>query len=121
MPYKVVVNAEHPEKEEAIRETPALTTRGLSNEEQCITASSDPLVLFKSVTAAETRAQDETNYVTEAYPTKVLLSLSTATLSHNFLGCPVGSIPVTRVDPEFDVLPEDWSTTTRSSTPLSKE
>ncbi|KAF9646012.1 hypothetical protein BDM02DRAFT_3119329, partial [Thelephora ganbajun] len=103
-----------------IRETAALTTRELSNEEQRITASS-----------AGARAQDETNYVTEdvwlaalishglTY-TKFLLSHNTATLFHNLFDCPVESIPVTHIDPELDVLPKDWSTTTSSNTPLPK-
>ncbi|KAF9644725.1 hypothetical protein BDM02DRAFT_3190351 [Thelephora ganbajun] len=110
MSYKIVANARRAEKEEAIRETAALTTRKLSNEEQRITASS-----------AGIRAQDETKYVTEAYATKFLLLLSTAALSHNFLDCPIGSVPVTRMDPELDALLKDWSTTTSNNTPPSKE
>ncbi|KAF9786269.1 amidase signature enzyme [Thelephora terrestris] len=52
--------------------------------------------------------------------TKYLLALATAALFYNILDCPVGSIPVTRVDPKLDALPEDWLST-RSNVPSSKE
>ncbi|KAF9649470.1 hypothetical protein BDM02DRAFT_3113673 [Thelephora ganbajun] len=52
---------------------------------------------------------------------KFLLSLSTVTLFHNLLDCPVGSIPVTRVGPELDALPKDRFMTTSSNAPPPKE
>ncbi|KAF9644165.1 amidase signature enzyme [Thelephora ganbajun] len=42
-------------------------------------------------------------------------------LFYSLLDCPVGSIPVTRVDPELDASPKDWLTTTTSDTPSPKE
>jgi len=53
--------------------------------------------------------------------TKYLLALAAGTLLYNLLDYPVGSIPVTRVDPERDALPNDWLTTTAGNTPSSKE
>lgn len=53
--------------------------------------------------------------------TKYLLALAAGTLFHNVLDCPVGSIPVTRVDPELDALPDGWPTETAGSAPFSKE
>ena len=53
--------------------------------------------------------------------TKYLLALGAGTLFYNLLDCPVGSIPVTRVNPNLDTLPNDWSTTTAINTPSSKE
>jgi len=52
--------------------------------------------------------------------TKYLLALATGALFYNILDCPVGSIPVTRVDPKLDALPEDWLST-RSNVPSSRE
>ena len=52
--------------------------------------------------------------------TKYLLPLAAGTLFYNLLDCPVGSIPVTRVNPELDALPEDWLMRTTNS-PCSKE
>ena len=52
--------------------------------------------------------------------TKYLLALATGTLFYNLLDCPVGSIPVTRVDPKFDALPEEWLSAP-SNVPSSKE
>ena len=52
--------------------------------------------------------------------TKYLLALATGTLFYNLLDCPAGTIPVTRVDPKLDALPDDWLSTP-SSTPSSKE
>jgi hypothetical protein len=52
--------------------------------------------------------------------TKYLPFLWTGALFYNLLDCPVGSIPVTRVDPKLDTLPKDWLTTTNGSTPSSK-
>src|SRR5258708_7821378 len=53
--------------------------------------------------------------------TKYLLPLGAGTLFYNLLDCPVGSIPVTRVNPRLDTLPDDWLTTTTCNAPLSKE
>ena len=49
------------------------------------------------------------------------MALGTATLFYNLLDCPVGSIPVTRVDPKLDTLPNDWLASTISNIPSSKE
>ena len=59
--------------------------------------------------------------LTRTSATQYLLALAAGTLFYNLLDCPVGSIPVTRVDPNLDALPEDWLTTTTSDTPSSKE
>jgi len=59
--------------------------------------------------------------LTRSSATQYLLALASATLFYNLLDCPVGSIPVTRVDPNLDALPTDWLTETSSSTPSSKE
>lgn len=53
--------------------------------------------------------------------TKYLIPLYAGTLFYNLLDCPVGSIPVTRVDPKLDALPKDWLTMTSGNTPSSKE
>lgn len=52
--------------------------------------------------------------------TKYLVALWTANLFYNLLDCPVGSIPVTRVDPTLDALPSDWTSSASSSTSSSK-
>ncbi|KAF9644059.1 hypothetical protein BDM02DRAFT_3263754 [Thelephora ganbajun] len=85
MSYRVVVNAKHAKREEAIRETVALITRELSKAEQRITSSSSTFHLdtgqivqaieegqqwtsTQVVTAfikPAIRAQDETNCITE--------------------------------------------------------
>lgn len=53
--------------------------------------------------------------------TKYLLALGAGTLFYNLLDCPVGSIPVTRIDPELDAVSNDWLTTAASNTTSSKE
>ena len=53
--------------------------------------------------------------------TKYLVPIYAGTLFYNLLDCPVGSIPVTRVDPRLDAVPMDWLTTARSNVPSSKE
>ena len=52
--------------------------------------------------------------------TKYLVALATGTLVYNLLDYPVGSIPVTRVDPELDALPKDRSAINTSDTASSK-
>lgn len=48
--------------------------------------------------------------------TQYLLALCAGTLVYNLLDCPVGSIPVTRVDPKLDALPKDGPTTNTDNT-----
>lgn len=50
-----------------------------------------------------------------------MLPLAAGTLFYNLLDCPVGSIPVTRVNPGLDTLPDNWLTMTTFNTPFSKE
>ena len=50
-----------------------------------------------------------------------MVPLYAGTLFYNLLDCPVGSIPVTRVDSKLDALPEDWLTTTSNNVPSSRE
>lgn len=49
-----------------------------------------------------------------------MLALGTGTLFYNILDCPVGSIPVTCVDPKLDTLPKDWLSRA-TNIPSSKE
>ncbi|KAF9642131.1 hypothetical protein BDM02DRAFT_3133305, partial [Thelephora ganbajun] len=105
MSYRVIVNAKRAKREEAIRETAALTTRELSEEEQRITSScstfisavllacSNVIVASQIVQVIEegqwtstqvvtvfiklaVRAQDETNCVTEVMFSDALRSAS---------------------------------------------
>ena len=53
--------------------------------------------------------------------TKYLLGFGAGTLFYNLLDCPVGSVPVTRVNPKLDALPNGWLTKTSINTTSSKE
>ncbi|KAF9644708.1 hypothetical protein BDM02DRAFT_3131574 [Thelephora ganbajun] len=109
---QAVVNAKRAENEEAIRETVALTTRELSNEEQRIMTSSTGI-----------RAQDETSYVKEDVWLTALISRAPLNSYYHSAWRPssiTSSIALSGIYPLF-ALSKDWSTTTQRNTPPSKE
>lgn len=50
--------------------------------------------------------------------TRTLTPLASATIACNVVECPVGVVPVTRVDPTKDVLPTDWLEQGKQSGPV---